>query len=439
MSTRTRTARTQGRQEAPSQGDVRRQLEGRVELLEVACERYRMLGTALRHFRWQRALRARRALVAEVLEHEPAVLEALERTRRRAEAEGWPARDPVLTAVRELERWRERLHARVRRRLGEEPAPGGGEASLAEGLARLDASVGKPVRLTLAPAEAYIFEAKKTWAGPKLVVICGGALLGLLLYGGLSAVTGIWGVLFGLLLSMASARGLFLTLHDEGLVLTTERLLWTPVRVEPVEVRLDSIPEGGVGVEPSGTLVVQGERTVRVRGLALETARFVAFLVDVLRQPGLLDRVQAGRGVMVGAVCFPAVLHHASGAVGQQGQAVLTSRAVFLLPEDAGPQLLRLATGLTTEQVPLAWVVEMLRWLPEPGLETYLTQAAQALGGLCWWRQDASYLLSEPFLRPSRVIIYSTAGKLQGTPDPAGLRLAKSILQPWVCLDDSSG
>jgi hypothetical protein len=436
MSERGRTGSPAGRDGALATDDVRRQLEGRAEVIELACERYRMLDAALRRSGWQLALRERRALVAEVLAQEPVLEEALERTRRRAKAEGWPAGGPILTAVRELEQWRPRLHARVRERLGEVWGPADGRARLEEDLALLNGAVGEPVELTLAPGEAYVFKPERGPLSTRFLLSCVLILLGFVLFGALNAFLGPWSALAGLGLFTLAASGLLWAARQDEVSLTTERLLWQPAHGEPEEVRLDSVREGGVGVEPSGLLVVEGDRPLRAKGLSPEKAHCLAFMVEALAHPGMRERLQVGRGVAVDVACFPAV-HAVSGTAMRRGWAVLTPRAVYLFPKDAGPELLRLAGGLEMEAVPVPWVVEVLRWLPDPGLETYLSQAVDLLGGLCWRRQDAAYRITERFLQAPRLTFRSTAEELQGSPSLADLMCARRILAPWVDLGAS--
>ncbi|HZI13564.1 MAG TPA: hypothetical protein VE153_24500, partial [Myxococcus sp.] len=248
MSERGRTGSPAGRDDALATDAVRRQLEGRVEVIELACERYRMLDAALRRSGWQPALRERRALVAEVVAQERALEEALERTRRRAEAEGWPAGGPVLTVVRGLEQWRKRLHARVRGRLGEVWGPADGTARLEEDLALLVGAVGEPVALSLAQGEAYVFTPERSPVSARLVLSGVLFLLGFALFGSLNAFIGVWGALAGLGLFALASGGMLRAMRREEVRLTTERLLWQPARGEPAEVRLDSIKEGGVDV-----------------------------------------------------------------------------------------------------------------------------------------------------------------------------------------------
>ena len=127
MAERTRSGSVTG--ETPSAEDIHRRLEGRAEVLEAARMRQAELESVLGARRWKRRLRARPELVPQWLEHAPAVTEALERTHRRAELEGWPGDTPVLVAARELVEGGKRLTELVRRRLAS-LAPVSGAANL---------------------------------------------------------------------------------------------------------------------------------------------------------------------------------------------------------------------------------------------------------------------------------------------------------------------
>ena len=58
---------------------------------------------------WKRRLRAGPGLLQEVIVQEDSLDEALERTRRRMEVEGWPETLPALEPLRDMLRHRARL------------------------------------------------------------------------------------------------------------------------------------------------------------------------------------------------------------------------------------------------------------------------------------------------------------------------------------------
>ncbi|MFP2929010.1 hypothetical protein ACLESO_28185 [Pyxidicoccus sp. 3LG] len=433
MFERARARRTAGKEEAASDQDLRRRLEGRVEVVEVAVARFRRLETALKSSRWRRRLRDQQELVGEALRAQAVVAEAEECIRRHAEAERWPVQLPVLRTVRELEARRGRLHARVRRRLDEVELVSG-RTSLEQDLSLLESRVREPVRLGLAPGEVYVFEPAKHWQGLQTVVVCAYLPLAFVVFFSLVGPGTVWAACAAVaLLTLAAVY--FLDLARRGNVyLTTDRLLWMPSHGEPAEVRLESISAGGVRVGRSGGLVVEGDdRTVRVKGLTPETAGFMAFMVEALRHSSLRDRLRAGGPGRLEVVSFPAAARGTGGP--HEGQAILTPRALFFLPRDSGPELLQLATGLSAEDAPVAWVVEVLRLLPEHGFEACMSQAAGSLGGRCWWRWDASYRITKLSKQWTLVSIFSYGVEIRGIPRPEGLVFVRCILSHWTYLE----
>jgi hypothetical protein len=103
----------------PSVEDVRRQLEGRLEVLEAASGHHVRLQRALSWWwGWERRLRREPELVRSVLDCESTYTEALERVLRRAESEGWPESAPGPAFLRDVRARRARLEALVHERLG---------------------------------------------------------------------------------------------------------------------------------------------------------------------------------------------------------------------------------------------------------------------------------------------------------------------------------
>jgi hypothetical protein len=94
---------------------VRIRLEGRLELLEAALPRYRLLQLkVLSRLRWKQAVRQNAALVRELAEVEPRIDEALAQIFRRAEAEGWKSRSEAVQCANEVKRLRAAVTTRVR-------------------------------------------------------------------------------------------------------------------------------------------------------------------------------------------------------------------------------------------------------------------------------------------------------------------------------------
>lgn len=93
-------------------------LEGRADLLEATLLRLKALLPMVRSLGWRRRLRRNSALLREVTAHQQEVERALAAARRRAEAEGWPRRSPVVRLLGELDSHASRLRRATARRLG---------------------------------------------------------------------------------------------------------------------------------------------------------------------------------------------------------------------------------------------------------------------------------------------------------------------------------
>jgi hypothetical protein len=102
-----------------SSEDLRRQLEGRLEIIEAARKRYATLEKQLSTISWKRRLRTQTGFLQEVLDQEDALDEALTRARRRGEVEGWPESLPALEPLRDVLRRRAHVGMLVRKRLAE--------------------------------------------------------------------------------------------------------------------------------------------------------------------------------------------------------------------------------------------------------------------------------------------------------------------------------
>lgn len=127
---------------AAAHPQLEQRLEGRSDVLEVTRLRYRALVGMVRGLFWKDRLRRNAALVHQVALAQPVVDELLDRTLRRADAEGWPKEDPLTVLLREVERLRGALRAQVARRLDREPS-----ASLSELLLDLEATVASSLKI----------------------------------------------------------------------------------------------------------------------------------------------------------------------------------------------------------------------------------------------------------------------------------------------------
>ncbi|NBD14232.1 MULTISPECIES: hypothetical protein [Corallococcus] len=377
--------------------DAERQLEGRAEVLEAARRSHSELEQVLSHWRWRRRLLRRPELVPELLAQEEALTEALERVRRRAALESWAEDTPVLREARKLLARRERLTRLARRRLGAwgRAHP---EVSLEEALTRLEDQVRRPESWALKPGEVLVFE-DDTWRrpGPGLATVPTTWELPPRLVMGL----GILSALCFLLLLLVPARAepavaafFVLTalapmstrlLRSGRLRLTSERLLWDPLFGALQGVRLGSIPDGGVRLESSEELFVEGDRVLRARSVKGATA--VAVLVELHRQPPLRGAARSGVRLERMAL-FPAKLGR------RRGFCVLGPQGLSFIPEGKGPQALRALTGEPTSlrKFDSDLVLDALRWLPEAEFDDCVMRVVEATGGAAWTRVDSRHL-----------------------------------------------
>jgi hypothetical protein len=384
---------------ALSASDAERQLEGRAEVLAEASRAHAELERVLSGRRWRRGLLRQPELVAGIVSRADAVAEALAKVLRRAELEAWPDSTPVLREARVLSARRARLESLARRRLASLwEGPEG--ASLEEVLSRLDERARHPVRWALNPGEVLVFE-DDTWSplwgpfGPTRSrdrwakelsgrdVLWPGmfaALCAVLLFATPKAHEPKLLVFFVLLwLSLLGAR----ILRSGRVRLTSERLLWNPVLGEPQEVRLGTIPDGGVRPGQSSDLHVEGDRRMHAR--SVRAVDPVALLVELHRQAPLRGAARSGVRLESVAV-FPAALGS------RQGCCVLGPQGLSFIPAEKGPQAFQAVTGRATalRHFDAHQVLDALRWLPEEEFDACVTRVMEATGGTAWTRAEAS-------------------------------------------------
>lgn len=148
---------------AAAHAELRERLEGRSDVLEVTRIRYRALVGMVRGFFWKERLRRNAPLLHQVALAQPVVDAVLDRALRRAEAEAWPAGDPVTVLLREVERLRGELREGVTRRLGRSEG-----ASLSELLLELEAAVASKVKVV--PGHRWAAaEELLPWSLPELI------------------------------------------------------------------------------------------------------------------------------------------------------------------------------------------------------------------------------------------------------------------------------
>ncbi|QSQ23068.1 hypothetical protein JY651_49645 [Pyxidicoccus parkwayensis] len=421
----------------PTDEDLRRKLEGRVERLEAGLGHYRLLDEALADGDWEDRLRDQPALMKKVLKGDAECLEALERVKKRAEVERWPEHMRVLGLASEVSACRTRLEARLRKRLGEVKTVRG-EPPLEEALRQLEALVRVPVSMVTEPGESFVLNGGVLGEWKQNLVAAGYcvsmlAILPFCLY----AMTQAWGAKQSLwwmvsavpVLASVLAYAAFRWLSPGSLWLTPRRLVWAPPRSSPIELRLDSIPEGGVTVEERGKVLrVEGDRLMRLRGLERSFSERLQLWLEMLRQPELRER-PALVEKPVEMACFRARLRR--GTLWESGYAVLMRRMLFFLPEaDGGSALVRAATGRTLAfPVELSWVLELLRWQPESDLDAYLLRAVKASRGAAWPSDLARHSSNVPLEQE----LHFTYGNevLVGSAPRRELNAIERILASW--------
>jgi hypothetical protein len=270
-------------------GDFRIQLEGRLEVIERAQTLQATLLRRLTGPGWQRRLRGQPGVVAALREQEPALAEALERVERRARQELWPEAHPVRGVVRAFHARRARLAALLRARLERLTLRPGD--SLPELLGRLEELLLAPAAPLPDRSEEVLLQGRQDLMRmayvripiylPLLIVLGGwGASMLPQQLVGLLYLLFCLGILMGVPLAMDF-------LKPGQFWLTPERLVWKAMLGQAVEVRLSSIPPGGVTSPRRRTVLVAGDRMLTLT--ELPRARELAALLEQYRQRASLD------------------------------------------------------------------------------------------------------------------------------------------------------
>lgn len=294
-----------------SSEDLRRQLEGRLEIIEAARKRYATLEKQLNGLTWKRRLRAQADFLQEVIDQEAPLDEAMTRARRRGEVEGWAESLPALEPLRDVLRRRQHVETLVRKRLTELAVPPGA-AELRKDLATLRSILQESPILLPAPEETRILEMRRNSSVPPPLLVLILLVIPLLrmavAFMGPAAVLLILG-LFSTLIALAVARA-------GEFWLTSDRLVWKPVIGKPVSVSLRSIRSGGIKVERLARGVrVQGDRIVHVR--YAEPVEKLAALLEMHRQPPFFGASRSGLRLPQVSL-YEATLHEGPGGTTRQ-------------------------------------------------------------------------------------------------------------------------
>ncbi|RYZ39295.1 MAG: hypothetical protein EOO71_20645 [Myxococcaceae bacterium] len=438
--------------------DAERQLEGRAELIASALRPHEELEALLSGRRWRRGLLKRPELVPALVAQAEALRDALERVHRRAAAEAWEASTPVWREARALSERRERLTVLARRRL-ESLATAPADLRLEEALTRLDAGVRQSSSWALNPGEVLVFETDARWhPGRRLMrgliphpergrtvvpyfVLVGVAVLGGLVFGARPpsledvAPALFMIVTFGLMATVLGSvlgpllRSLVWPLLGSGQVrLTSERLLWKPAFGAPREVRLGTIPDGGITVDAFKLdLHVMGDRPLHAR--AVLDAVEVAALVELHRRPPL--RGAARRGVRLERVAILPATFEQRPEGEQKGHCVLRPGGVSFIPEHQGQKALEAITGkaLALDVFDADGVLEALRWLPQEEFDVCVARVVEATGGTFWSSGRAKHV---PDASAATTVRIESAGDvLKGRWTWAQEAAVEAVLRAW--------
>jgi len=411
-----------------SSEDLRRQLEGRWEVIEAARQRYATLEKRLRGRTWRRRLRAQDSLFQEVLDQEGPLEEALAAAHRRRALEGWPETLPVLEPLRDVVGRRERVGRLVRKRLSELAVPLGAP-ELSKELASLRSVLQERPSLAPAREEPRILEMKRNSSVPPPV-----ALLLLLLGPILSLVPSFAGPLLLLFVAiiLVTLIGLYVARAGE-FWLTGERLIWKPVLGDPVSVPLRSIRPGGIRVDRlARTVHVEGDRIVHVR--YAEPVERLAALLELHRQPPFLGASRGGLRLSQVSL-YEATLKGGPGTRPRQGLAVLRPTGVSFVPMGTGAEALKALTGEPPSQglsLEVSWILEELRWLSETEFDAHLARVVEATGSVHWSAWEARRSRGVPVWKEIQISRgpQTLAGKVDWSQQAAAERVFESWPSP---------
>jgi hypothetical protein len=427
MSERPRAPLSPAERELSSEA-LRRQLEGRLEIIEAARKRYAKLEKQLRGITWKRRLRTQADFLQEVIDQEAPLDEALNRARRRGEVEGWPESLPALEPLRDVLRRREHVGMLVRKRLIE-LAVSPDAPDLRKDLTTLRSVLQEPPILMPAPEETRILEMRRNTSIPPPLLVLILLVVPLLqmaaAFMGPAAVLLVLGLFFTLIALTVTRAGEFW--------LTSNRLVWKPLIGKPVSVSLRSIRSGGIQVERLARGVrVQGDRIVHVR--YAEPVERLAALLEMHRQPPFFGASRGGLRLPQVSL-YEATLHEGPGGSTRQGVAVLRPQGVSFIPRGTGHKALKALTGEPPPKglnLEVSWVLEELRWLTEAEFDANLARVVEATSGLHWSAWESRRKPGAPVWKEIRIARgqQSLVGKVDWSQQAASERIFESWPSP---------
>jgi hypothetical protein len=369
-----------------------RQLEGGLDVIEAAFERYRLLSAALRKRRWKSAVRLLPTVLEAAIAGEPEVLETLASLGRRAEHEP-DGMGMAGALLRELEETRAALEKDLNGRLPVDPG-----ALLASRLEALKAVALRPLPLPPGVGEQRLLE------GHAVLPPLGMSLLLLALCAGAAYFVGPgWAALLLVLVGAA------FPLRSGRYWLTTERLLWHPRGEEPVQVSLEAIGERKLttaGIERNLAVnPLTGSITLHRQGVSLRhvpKAGQLAALLSIRRRREF-QRAAATRDPHRAVAVIPVyrtVPEKAFGVADPGAAGLLVLRPGFIayfpyapaaplldaITEPEGASSPTLGDSRDEVDVSMEQLVEQLLLLPEEDMDRMLRKAASTRyqGALLW-------------------------------------------------------
>jgi hypothetical protein len=376
---------------------IRIRLEGRLEVLEVAVDRYEALAALLKG-NWQRTAIEEQQKVRDFLSEEPALDDAIAHAERLAEREGWPPNAEARRVWARVAALRTLLQARFKR------------STWAQAIEHLSAVAGS-TRLPRSD-ELVLLQGTAARPLPLWALTLAPTLIALSAFGGLAAA--------GVMVSMVCLGLAVLPLGRY--VLLADRLVWMPYRGVPLEVTIDALD--AVHLERRNTgLAIEAKRALKLPVVTSPVQ--LATLLLLCRSGPLkgINRPPAGTVLILAAwISRP--------NADLRGVVLLYGGGMCFLPNGTAPELVQKLAS-TAEVMPISetFVLEQLSRLAEPQLAKALEQIADLPGGVY---ARAAEITADPGARSGKKLRLRAAGSLIEIPIGGVDFEALRTLFPWT-------
>lgn len=378
---------------------IRIRLEGRLEVLEGAVDRYkafaRLLGSG-----WQRQAIEQRPAVDRFLAEEPALDAALEHAHRLSQRDAWPEDAEARQVSAKLDALRLQLAKQL------------GTGAWADAVVKLR-EVSQSVRLP-GSDELVLLEGTAARSMPLWALTLAPTLLALSMYGGLAAAAVMVAmVCFGLAV-----------LPLGRYVLLVDRLVWLPYVGVPRQVTLDSVKPAGVALARRNIgISIDADKPLQLPVITSPVQ--LAALLLLYRDGPLkgVDRPPAGT-----VVILPGWISRSGPDL--HGVALLHLGGVCFLPRGTAPQLLQQIVP-SARELPVSemFLLEQLTRLPPESLDPVLGAATQVPGGFYARSADVT---ADPGARSGQKLRLRSAGTLLEIPIGSVDYEALRTLFPWT-------